>query len=131
MLKVGEYVRTDKGNIAKLIERDIEDEDVKDGMLFDNYIYKNYKHIRESGIRKCCKKHSKNIIDLIEVGDYVNGMLVTTIINMDENSNYIPLRIILCNRDGDCTLPLLKIYEKDIKSIVTKEIIKANEYRIE
>ena len=130
-IEVGEYVRTNDGMLGKLlrIERDDIDTSLKWYVLYvpnspfaKGELYTNKPYI---------VKHSKNIIDLIEVGDYVNGMLVTTIINMDENGNYIPCRIILCNRDGDCTLPPLKIYEKDIKSIVTKEQFETLEYKLD
>ena len=66
-------------------------------------------------------KSSPNIIDLIEVGDYVNGYLVTTG-NQDVGSIYIS------EIDG---LGLKKkLYEKDIKSIVTSEQFSQMEYRI-
>ena len=52
-------MRTDNGYITKLIERDIEDEDVKDGMLFDNYIHKDHKQMRESGIKNAVKNIPK------------------------------------------------------------------------
>ena len=124
-IEVGEYVRTDKGYIAKLIERDIEDEDVKDGMLFDNYIHKEHKQMRESGIKKCCKKHSKNIIDLIEVGDYVNGYKV---ISIDYDA---------INNDVDCIeLDLNNNYQynfisiNQIKTIASKEQFKQVQYEV-
>ena len=116
-IEVGEFVRTDDGYIAKLIERDIEDEDVKDGMLFDNYIHKDHKQMRESGIKKCCKKHSKNIIDLIEVGDYVNGIPIV-------------------HKLKDGRIQLLSGYllsNEDIKkgdNIVTKEQFESLEYKV-
>lgn len=55
-------------------------------------------------------KASHNIIDLIEVGDYVNGYYVEdvlkTFVNVAVGSNYFQSPT---------------IYEKNIKSIVTKE----------
>ena len=63
------------------------------------------------------KISSPNIIDLIEVGDYVNGEKVCAI---GENS-------------GDVYIRDLKefILAKDIKSIVTHEQFSQMEYRIE
>ena len=127
-IEVGEYVRTDKGYIAKLIERDIEDEDVKDGMLFDNYIYKEHKQMRESGIKKCCKKHSQNIIDLIEVGDYVNGYEVITVYGYDEDGNDKD-GLGICEVDDDYAY-YLYLEDIDIKSIVTKEQFVSIEYKV-
>ena len=113
-------MRTDNGYITKLIERDIEDEDVKDGMLFDNYIHKDHKQMRESGIKKCCKKHSKNIIDLIEVGDIVE------ILTNDINDFTNIVQII-----NDEQIEILKTANKKyIKSIVTKEQFNSIKYEI-
>ena len=64
-------------------------------------------------------KHSKNIIDLIKVGDYVNGHLVYRI----DNNITIWLETKTNTYCG--------IYEKDIKSIVTKEMMASVEYRVE
>lgn len=70
-------------------------------------------------------KHSKNKIELVECGDYVNGSKVLEImedmntgeIHLEMTSNYTNQEI------GDCT-----IYDKDIKTIVTKEAFKEREY---
>ena len=61
---------------------------------------------------------SHNIIDLIEVGDYVNGERVTQITN-----EYIE---VCYGRDSDEF-----IKEKDIKSIVTKEQFESMSYKVE
>lgn len=63
-------------------------------------------------------KMSKNIIDLIEVGDYVNGKKV--ILNcLQDGGNFIILE------DGFC------INNNEIKSIATKEQFKKIEFRLE
>ena len=115
-IEVGEYVRSNLGTIGKVTK-------IEDG----KFLYEN----------KCLicfitnvVKHSKNIIDLIEVGDYVNGMLVTNVMVLDKNSDYIPTTIIFCNRDENCTLQPVRIYEQDIKSIATKENFSSIEYKI-
>ena len=65
------------------------------------------------------KKASHNIIDLIEVGDYVNGYYVEdvlkTFVNVAVGSNYFQSPT---------------IYEKDIKSIVTKEQMEQMAYKV-
>lgn len=68
-------------------------------------------------------KHSKNIIDLIEIGDYVNGYSIDNIINgvLVHRANGI-------DRSG-YLIPIIQ-YENDIKSIVTKEQFASLEYRI-
>ena len=63
---------------------------------------------------------SNNIIDLIEVGDYVNGYLVLNVLDFNDNTRILSLERIYDN----------KITEKDIKSIVTKEQFENMEYRI-
>lgn len=64
-------------------------------------------------------KASYNIIDILEEGDYVNGYYVEdvlkTFVNVAVGSNYFQSPT---------------IYEKDIKSIVTKEQFESMSYRI-
>lgn len=68
-------------------------------------------------------KHSKNIIDLIEVGDYVNEHRVYEVVR-DVNS-YVILENVGYYVDTSETID-----EKDIKSIVTKEQFEQMEYRV-
>lgn len=109
-IEVGEYVRTKEGFIG---------------------IFKKY---AEEGIMQFCQmiqnstlytistnsivKHSKNIIDLIEVGDYVNGKYVFSIGTAIGN---LP---IVNHTDGTFTPSNM------IKSIVTKEQFKSVEYEV-
>lgn len=79
-IKVGEYIRTNDGIVSKLkrIEFDKNDTSLK-WYVFDKKEY-GINIIKESYINKpYIKSHSKNIIDLIEVGDYVNGTKVYSI----------------------------------------------------
>ena len=62
-------------------------------------------------------KSSQNIIDLIEVGDYVNGYIVKDILDNGLNGLVVKTAIDF-------------LYEKEIKSIVTKEQFSQMEYRI-
>ena len=104
-MKVGDYVRTKKGWICKL---DYYDEEFKRYITHDeNDWYPVYKsEIKRYG----------ELIDLIEVGDYVNGEKVCAI---GENS-------------GDIYIRELKefILANEIKSIVTKEQFERMEYKI-
>lgn len=124
-IKVGEYVRTEEGYIGILVEYipnalnylkiDVDREIRHRDTMIDNYIYTRY------GFQL---KHSPNIIDLIEVGDYVNGILVTgkestllfTEIKGIDNSGY--------------HIPISQ-YGENIKSIVTKEQFAQIEYKVE
>lgn len=65
------------------------------------------------------KKASHNIIDLIEVGDYVNGREVIDIF-YNENDEVI----------GIDTRGSVDYVESGIKSIVTKEQFESMEYRL-
>ena len=66
-------------------------------------------------------KASYDIIDLIEVGDYVNGEIVTKVSLDNIECNYIEIGYSY-NRKG--------LRNKDIKSIVTKEQFSSMEYRL-
>ncbi len=65
-------------------------------------------------------KASYNIIDLIEVGDYVNGLPVT------KTSEYFSTHEKYIELYGTCS----NWENEDIKSIVTKEQFESMEYRI-
>lgn len=69
-------------------------------------------------------KHSKNIIDLIEVEDYVNGY---KIIAINYKENYITIQNI--NEFDENGIKVLQ--EDEIKTILTKEQMKANCYTVE
>ena len=127
-IKVGDYVKTKYG-ISKVVE----DEDI---VLNDNgnrTIYVDKNGIPRENIfayyvwSDDIIKSSSNIIDLIEVGDYVNCKKVTKI-NLNRQSD--KRKRILCeDQHFDC---LDEMYaNEDIKSIVTKEQFESMEYKIE
>ena len=117
-LEVGMYVRTKEGNIEKICA--IENE----------HIYTNEDYLSWYPSSNAISKASYNIIDLIEVGDYVNGFRV-------EKSKYGELYTSYTYMGGDIGLQeetyttFLKDYEEDyIYSIVTKEQFEAIKYEI-
>ena len=71
-------------------------------------------------------KSSPNIIDLIEVGDYVNGSVVVSIYEVSETQLR---RELLCMGDGGFEGEIM-VYNEGIKSIVTKEQFESMEYKI-
>ncbi len=93
-IEVGEYVRLQYGKIDKVKNND--------------YYMQQYIEC-EKGLypRENIVKHSKNIIDLIEEGDYVNGKLI--------KKDYEAGKLIIPKR---------------IKSIVTKEQFASGEYKV-
>ena len=117
-----EYIRTEYGIIGKILE----DEDIgENGVYIDTTFLDDYADETNFVKYEDIKKHSFNIIDLIEEGDYVNGNEIAL-----EAPNPDPL----CDpiygyfdRYGE----LVGIIEnEDIKSIVTKEQFKSVEYEV-
>ena len=111
-IEVGEYIRTSAGKIYKITN--------------NNYYMPQYV-ICEKGIvdKENIVNHSKNITDLIEVGDYVNGYKIDEITDwgvLVHKANGI-------NKSG-FSIPVAQ-YREDIKTILTKELYKANCYTVE
>lgn len=100
-LEVGMYVRTKDGYVSQYRYYDTTNMGKLLCIPLSNRTFANIEDII---------KASHNIIDLIEVGDYVNGYYVEdvlkTFVNVAVGSNYFQSPT---------------IYEKNIKSIVTKE----------
>ena len=126
-LEVGDYVRTKNNGVCKLYREFHEDSvDVGicvfheiDGFFTDK---EEINYIEKDDILKS----SKNIIDLIEEGDYVNGNKVIRI----ETSSYPEdknVKIIVCCGDDDYYV----YYNEDIKSILTKEQFESMAYEVE
>lgn len=117
MIKIekGEYVRTVDGKIGIFDRYSKRPENSIYKSLFNCFIkLKGHKTSTQ-----CCEeyilKHSSNIINLIEVGDYVNGEKV---IEVDRFTDWIDI--------GEKVLR-----EENVKSIVTKEQFKSVEYKLE
>ena len=115
-IKVGDYVRTKKGNIGKFKFYGFDD------------VNKKIVYFKNSNGSTCVDeteivKNSPNIIDLIEVDDYVNGhKIVREIWGEDDNDLHFEIE----GGFGKATY----IGEKNIKSIATKEQFKSVEYKI-
>lgn len=112
-LKVGMCFRTKKGIIRKWSEYDklIKDWD-------DRYRYYDENGDLTFVFEDEVAKYSNNIIDLIEVGDFVNNKMVNRI-----EKNYIVVNEIWNGRE--------LIRNDEIKSIVTKEQFNACKYVVE
>lgn len=105
-LKEGIYVRTLNG-IVQIAE-------IKDCVMTDTKGYMHYGDFI---------KASHNIIDLIEVGDYVNGYKITRIIPPDVlgDEELTDKRIF----SGD-----EEIFEDDIETVLTKEKFENEAYKV-
>lgn len=118
-IKVNDFVRTKQGYIAKCVEVD-EDGDY---YTFDEFVQENYGDKYSSLYERELEdivKHSSNIIDLIEIGDYVNGKLIHNKFGNPKNGE---LMIIYGNGKH--------FDNKNIKTVVTKEQFALAEYRLE
>lgn len=70
-MQIGEYIRTDTGKIGKIIAEIYEyKDDYSFQIMFKDGIYEYW------DIDDYITKHSKNIIDLLEIGDFVNGSYI-------------------------------------------------------
>ena len=131
-LEVGMYVRTKNGNIRKIVELtntkfidepdyyvdkvliDIEQNEREDTIYMEKWLF-----------NESILKVSHNIIDLIEVGDYVNGYKV-----IDSVKNF---KVIIDKLELNIKTGLYHnkgITNESIKSIVTKEQFESMSYKI-
>lgn len=120
MIEVNEYVRTKNGKIDKVINSNfymsIYVECEKGLYLIENIV-----------------KHSKQLIDLIEVGDIVNKELVIGIIDItNDKEEIIGRKLITQYRSAQFSGLDIRhyIYANDIKTILTKESYMANCYKV-
>lgn len=123
-IEIGEYIRTIDGYIRKI-------DNINTGRkitIYGEHIldipYKNSKSVAKKKIIK----HSKNIIDLIEVGDYVNKQEVVNVEGFDKNGDDKEALGII-DTDGDYAYGVF-LEDIPIRTIVTKEQFKEMEYRV-
>ena len=114
MIEKNMYIRSCNG-IQKVLK--VYDNTPDEIIRYENDVSVNHYLLEDS---RAITKASYNIIDLIEVGDYVNGERVT---NKEDNTLLIEPK--------DYTLSGMKVSTKDIKSIVTKEQFENMKYKIE
>lgn len=114
MIEIGEFVRTKTGRIA-ILNKAIEKSrwcEIKDKNIYETTTYS-------------ITKHSKNIIDLIEVGDFINGVKIDEII--EKNKDIICFRYkYYLDKDDVYT-----IKREDIKTVLTHEIYERNCHEVE
>jgi len=126
-MNVGDYVRTYYlgGSIEKIIEI-VPKERTDD--LTERYITDISAKYMQSIKSEQVIKSSPNIIDLIEVGDYVNGTKVTMIAGTRYDDKDLHCYCDYCeNKEIG---KWLMIPTKDIKSIVTREQFEAMQYKV-
>ena len=111
-IEVGEYVRT-KDKILKVDSFEKDDKNVDCVCFTTGEIY------TLELLNEIMVKHSKNIINLIEVGDIVNNGYIYEIGNTEDGHKWVH------NLNG------LLLFEDDIKTILTKEQYTQNCYTVE
>lgn len=119
-LEVGQFVRLKSGYICKIINiNDFREPNMKYGVEA-NYL-KDIMFIGDDDIVKA----SYNIIDILEVGDYVNGYKVVDIIH--NNRKLEPSTMVYCEYGSR----YIGFYNESIKSVITHEQMEQMEYKVE
>ena len=123
-IRLGEYVRTKNGIIAKVIG-------VQSGGIekyfFDKEVHNLFNYLNGLVVENVVVKHSFNIIDLIEKGDYINGYKV---LDIDFKNEMICL-LMPFDEENKSKYNIVWNTKYFIKSIVTKEMFQNIEYRVE
>ena len=123
-IEVGDYVRTKNKGIKRI-------ELIDNNKTVNKYLYftgiedfegKEYRIIKTTDILN----HSKQLIDLIEVGDIVNGREVKHIAMFEGFPDYPKLIFV----DETHLVPDDTCENDEIKTILTKESYMANCYRV-
>lgn len=128
-LEVGDFIRTDNGIIGQVvnIEKAWQGTRYAGEFLTDNIITINDGKVYDRRIKdKNIVKHSKNLIDLIEVGDIVNNYIVLDVME-DLETGEIHLEMPSSfPKKGSCA-----IYADEIETILTHEQYMQNCYKVE
>lgn len=128
MIEVNEYVRTKDGFIYRIENGEefyADSVDVGIGIIPDVDGIWIDRECLDYIDKRDIVKHSKQLIDLIEVGDYVNGYRVINVINKEPCPSGKCVDIDSSKNSGECTL-----WEEYIKTILTKESYMANCYKV-
>ena len=116
MIEVNEYVRTKDGKIDKVINSNF---------YMSIYVESEITSAKSLNEEKIVK-HSKQLIDLIEVGDIVNSCIVVGFGYECVNGNKEKSILV----EGKYTKVNFALLNWDIKTILTKEIYMANCYKV-
>lgn len=134
-IETGEYIRTVDGKFGMFDRYSSRKKESYYKSPFDCFI----KLQNRKTPLQCCshyiKNHRKNIIDLIDIGDYVNGEVVIKIYDKNQKykfSDYVfEEKTIETYNDNYETIPFENLYiNSDIKSIVTKEQFESMKYEV-
>lgn len=116
-IEVGDYVRTRAGHFYKITRID------ENGLIYWNKIQCGWSMEQ---LKDIVVKHSKQLIDLIEVGDIVNSCIVVGFGYEYVNGNKEKSILV----EGKYTKVNFALLNWDIKTILTKESYMANCYDV-
>lgn len=121
-IKVGEYFRSKNIGIMKFVYGTpyITKNGKEDYIYYLEYKDKEIMPLSLEGLKDM--KHSPNITDLIEVGDYVNGKKV--ILDLEKSKKMYN------TKDDFVTCKDYTFEENEIKSVVTKEQFDSIKYEV-
>ena len=120
-LEVGMYVRLNSGHIDKIIQVNDFWKSDESGSCPPHAVGKRCHWIFED----MYKKASHNIIDLIEIGDYVDGLEIETIETIKKTDG-TEVRLVRFSSSLGCYFT-----NKEIKTIVTKEQFEQMQYKVD
>ena len=126
--EIGEYGRTNFGRIidkfAWLEQEPGKRHENKVILIKNNKVTNDFYYFEDG---EYIVKHSKDIIDILECGDYVNGLRVFETENrINDNGE----KIVLAENYSEWTDDGI-IANKDIQIIVTKEMMESISYKVE
>ena len=116
-LKKGMYIRTNKGKIDKIIKQI----DNSGSLHHNNYVWVLDKGDMLALHSNKVKNASFNLIDLIQKGDYVNGILIESIYERTDEH-------LLCHAFNEEIM--FEITKDNIEDIVTKEQFNCLKYEV-
>ena len=135
-IEIGMYVRSNDGYIAKLVEKKQRQiyiatahpkfDYIFDGQVWDSRCTDGYYDDHELGeeeINDSIIETSFNIIDLIKIGDYINGHKVTAIYDY-------PRKHFEAKTEFNLNWVTLYFYEETIEDVVTKESFERETYKV-
>ena len=111
-IKVGDWIRDKEGHITKIIQTLSLFKDVYLYLGEDGYQYSD----------NAIVKHSSNLIDLIQCGDYVNGYKVISVLDGFADGT---VEIELSNHTR-----IYRHHIEDIEEVVTKEMMESISYKV-
>lgn len=123
-IRKDDYVRLNTGNIVKVIG-------IKANTVNKRAIYYGF-YKQDWFDSAAVENFSDNIIDLVEVGDIVNGHLVTNIIDYqaEKNIKMLETEYIPVTYEKMETGKRNYIYATEAETILTKEQMEANCYKV-